>query len=58
MGHDKGKMGTVEGEDGWMRCCINSGLLSGAVGDYHYTNGKVSFVTVHSFFSIRFSVAL
>lgn len=31
VGDKRGEMGTG---DGWMHCCINSGLLSGAVGDY------------------------
>lgn len=36
-----GETGTAEVVDGWKRCCINSGLLSGAVHDYHYTEGKI-----------------
>lgn len=36
-GKAKETKGQREG-GGWMHCCINSGLLSGAVGDHHYRN--------------------
>lgn len=34
----RGKMGTVEGVDGWGDCWRESGLLSGAQCDYQYRN--------------------
>lgn len=57
-----GETGTAEVVDGWKRCCINSGLLSGAVHDYHYTEGKILYsphpyhFSPFFFFSISFVV--